>query len=131
MNQNRKKLLGAVCLAIAGFLFWMLNVSAYHHLSAIRDGIEDRQAALDERQAAIRNRNDLQQAYDRQRSEIQKFTALIPATKSVPELVSALDEIGRTSGLTINEVGFNDKSDPKDPLNTTTLNIKAGGSYDA
>lgn len=131
MTPERKKLVGAVCLGVAGFLFWMLDVGAYNNLSALRNGITERKQAIEDRQAAIKNRNDLQQNYDRQRSEIQKFTAMIPATKSVPELLSAIDDIARKSGLEVGEIGLNEKAGGKETLAPLTVTLKANGNYDA
>lgn len=120
-------------VAIALFFFWPAVVGKWQQVSALRQTVAERQDLLQKRQAILANVSSAYKEYQSKLSQADgaKFAALVPLRKDQAELVSALQDIANTSGVTVNEVRVTEDvaAGTSSQFKTLTLNLDLGGSY--
>lgn len=130
--SSTKIYIGACIVAIAGVLFWVLLLPMYDGVAAQREALKERSAILDKRNTIIANINSLAKQYANQSADIQRFSAIVPPQKSVPELVSSIQALASQNGLTLTSLGLSgDTNQDKDLYHLQSINIGLTGSYPA
>jgi Tfp pilus assembly protein PilO len=130
MNTN-KAFMGAGLIAIAAFLFWMLDLGTYNHMSSLKAAIAERQKIFDERKAIVDNVAKLNKEYVERGGEIKQFSSVIPTKKEIAELVSAFEAISTRSGLNLTEITTSESNEVKAEYASLFIVMKARGGYAA
>ncbi|OGN16586.1 MAG: hypothetical protein A3C88_01760 [Candidatus Yanofskybacteria bacterium RIFCSPHIGHO2_02_FULL_50_12] len=123
---------GAGLIAVAALLFWILAMPAYDYIGGLRIALEERQTIVDNRTAILANIDSLGQQYSEYSADIRRFENIVPATKSAPELVSAIQAIATQNGLTLTSLALTGVPPGKGDMslyNTQPIDIGLFGSY--
>ncbi|MDP2647898.1 MAG: type 4a pilus biogenesis protein PilO [Candidatus Yanofskybacteria bacterium] len=132
MNFPLKNILGAVLLAGAMFLFWVLDFGTYQKISTLRGAITLRENSIQEYQTILANIDEMKREYDQRSSDIRKFSAIIPVNKGTAELVSALERIANQTGIQIAEISLGSPTQSIQlPYEILNVSITAQGGYGA
>lgn len=128
--SGNKHYIGAGLIAVGLLLLWVLDVPAYGSINTLRQAIKDRKIVVQERRDTLANVQKLTAEYDTRKEDIQRFSAVIPATKSTAELVSALEVIADRAGIQLLEMSPNEAApDPGDTSSKLSIQLKVRGSY--
>lgn len=130
MNSNRVYI-GACVIALAGILFWVLVLPTYDTIMAQRVALEERDVLLADRGKIIANINAHAQQYAEHSADIQRFSSIVPAQKSVPEIVSALERLASQNGLQLTSLSLGSNTNQGKELLYQTQSVDMGlaGSY--
>ena len=129
MSPNRAYI-GALLIAIAGIMFWLLAMPAYDAIADRRAALADRDTILTGRAAIIANIASLNQQYAANAAELKRFSYVVPATKSAAELVSTVQALASQNGLTLTTIQLAGIStQDTNPYNTQAINLSLSGSY--
>lgn len=132
--MNGRRIFGAFTIAAALFAFWPAVVGSWLRVSALRDGVAQREDLLTQRQDILANLAEVSAQYQQQISETsgRNLLAIVPVTKDVAELVSALEGMAARSGVVLNEIQVGEGVVSRDAVaETLTINIEMTGSYGA
>jgi Tfp pilus assembly protein PilO len=123
--------IGACLIAIAGMLFWLLVMPLYDTMTEQKDALAERSQLLENRNSILANISALTQQYAANADDIKRFASIVPAQKSVPELVSSLQALANQNGLTITGLGLSSGSSPTEDQSYQSQPIDLGvtGSY--
>ena len=131
MNKNY---LGAGLIAIAVILFWVLVLRAYIRISDLDAAIRERNDLLTSRSAIVANIKKLNTEYQKRIPEITKLSAIVPAKKSIAEVLSAINDVSTKNGLQLfssSITGQNASEAIAIPYNILSLEISLIGNYPA
>jgi|SRR3989344_1682114 len=131
MNKNY---LGAGLIAIAVILFWVLVLPAYIRISDLDAAIRERNDLLTSRSAIVANIKKLNTEYQKRIPEITKLSAIVPAKKSIAEVLSAINDVSTKNGLQLfssSITGQNASEAIAIPYNILSLEISLIGNYPA
>lgn len=127
-----KKIFGAFAVAIALFFFWPAVVGTWQQVSALRAAVAERRDLLTRRQEILATVSAAYQEYSAKlgAQDGQKFAALVPVRKDQAEIISAMQDIATSTGITLNEVRVGEESAKQSAqFKTLSLNLDLGGSY--
>lgn len=130
--MNPKNIFGAFTLAIALFFFWPAIYGSWQEMLALRSALSERQQLQTERTAILTNAD---QEYTKYQTTIsgdagRNFIQLVPVKKNTAELVSAMEDIARSSGVQLTQVKIAEtKGKEGDPYRTLSLSLEMSGSY--
>ncbi len=131
MNQN-KNYIGAGIIAIAILLVWAMALPLYNSISDLDVAITEREDLLASRNAIIANVKNLNTEYQKRIPEITKLSSIVPAKKSVAEVLSAVDDVSIKNGIQLfsSSIISQRTSDTiESPYNLLSLEIGLNGSY--
>jgi len=109
MNLSRTYI-GAFLAAIAGIIFWMLLVPTYDKVMAQRDALAERTEILNDRSKIIASIKTMTQEYAAKAADIERFSSIVPAEKSAPELVSSIQALATQNGLQLTTISLSGSS---------------------
>lgn len=125
-----KQLIGAVVIAVALFLVWMLLVPQYQKIMAYRNAISERQGLLTERAGILEKIKTLNQQARTKIGDIQKFSSVVPTKKDEAGLISAFDRIAQNLGVELPEISLATTMNTKQNLSGVSVSLKLTGTYD-
>ena len=129
MNPTRTYI-GALLMAVAGILFWVLAMPAYDKVNNLRSAQDERGSILDNHTAIIGNLDKLNKQYSANAANIQRFANIVPATKDSAELVSTMQALASQNGLTLTGIALSAaQNQDTNPYNTQPIDIGLSGSY--
>ncbi len=131
INKNQ---IGAGMIAIAVFLFWAFALPFYNGIVDLDTAIKERSDLLKSRSATVNNIKELDKEYQKRLSEIAKLSAIVPAKKSVAEVLSAIDDMSVKNGIQLfsSSIISQKTTDNSDNLfNLLSLEIGLNGGYPA
>lgn len=129
MNAN-KKFIGASLIAFGLALFWVLPYREYQKISNLKSAIEERDALIAERTETASRVKKFMQTFQQRGADIQNLTSVIPTNRGTPEMLSAIETISRTSGISIDTIGFGSGQNSAEArYNIMSINIEGKGSY--
>jgi Tfp pilus assembly protein PilO len=129
MNFNRAYV-GASLIAIAGILFWVFLMPLYDNVMAQRDALADRATILENRNTILTNISALTKQYADRSSEIQRFASIVPAQKSVAELVSSVQALASQNGLQLTSLNLSaDTNQGKNVYHSQSIDMGLSGNY--
>lgn len=122
--------IGAFLIAAACLLFWILIMPAYDTIGAQRDALAERTSILESRNAIIANISALTQQYTAHAADIQRFASIVPAQKSAPEIISAIQALASANGLQLTSIALSGGA-PQDlnPYQAQSIDMGLTGSY--
>ena len=124
--------IGAFLIAAALLLFWVLVMPTYDMIGAQRSALADRTDILGNRSAIIANINSLLQQYTTHAADIARFSAIVPAQKSAPELVSAIQALATANGLQMTSIALSGTvNQDTNPYQSQSIDLGLAGSYPA
>lgn len=129
MNKNY---IGAGLIAIAIILFWVFTLPFYYRVSDLDTAIKDRNDLLVSRNSIISNISNLNKEYQKRIPEIAKLSAIVPAKKSVAEVLSAVNDISIKNGIELFSsaiIGQKVSDANTSPYNLLSIEIGLNGSY--
>ncbi len=130
--MNPKNIFGAFTLAIALFFFWPAVYGSWQEMLALRSGVSERQQLLDARTAILTNAD---REYTKYQTAIsgdagRNFIQLVPVKKNTAELISAMEDIARSSGVQLSQVQITEtKGKENEQYKTLSLSLGMSGSY--
>ncbi len=127
-----KRIFGAIVIAIALFFFWPVVFGQWSTISALRDAVAERTTLLGQRTAILANVRSAYQQYQQELTGDQglKFAAFVPVKKSQAELISAIQAIASSVGVTASDVHMAELQGAADATyKTLSLSIDLSGSY--
>jgi Tfp pilus assembly protein PilO len=128
--ETNKQFIGYSLIAIALFLFWVLDVAEYQKVSVFRDAVQERQQLLTEKQNLINKVMDMTADAKNTIGDVRRFSAVVPSEKDLDELIFAIDRIANASGMRIEEVSIQESQDKtKEEFNKMSFEAKASGTY--
>ncbi len=129
MNKNY---IGTGLIAIAIVLFWAFALPLYDAISDLDAAIKDRNSLLSSRNTIITNINNLNKEYQKRTAEITKLSAIVPAQKSIAEVLSAVDNITSKNGIQLISstiAGQNISGTDTGSYNILSIDLSSVGSY--
>jgi len=131
MNPFRTYI-GALLVAIAGIIFWVLLVPTYDNIMAQREAITERADILKNRGNIITNINALTQEYVNKSVDITRFAAIVPAQKSVPEIISSIQTLATQNGLQLTTITLSGGANKNtNSYQEQSIDLGLAGSYPA
>lgn len=131
MIQSIKNIIAAIIISISVYLIWTTILPKYHHTTAFKKAIEQSSSVLLKRQEIFKMITDLAEAYQQRYSEFQRLALVIPDTKSLPELISTIENTAFESGIVIVELKIDDSTKMANVFNVINFEVNADASYDA
>lgn len=133
MSSKDKNLLGAIMVALAAFLIFYFVLPNYDETKVFRTAVAERESLFQSRKKIMEELDNLKGEYQKNKEEIDKISVIIPSEKHIPELVSAIENIARTTGLVLTTFNISDNSNKEMDKEVQSLIISAKlvGSYDA
>jgi hypothetical protein len=126
---NNKQLMGFGLIALSLFLFWPLTYAEYEKISLFKTAIADRDAAIKERSEIQQNISKLKKEYEQRGSELATFSAVVPAKKSTAEILSSLEAIATQTGNVIADVAFSTSPIKGEQYSFLQISIQGRGAY--
>ena len=127
-----KSYIGALLVALAGIIFWILLLPAYDNVVAQREAIAERADILKDRQDTINKIKNLTQEYAKRATDISRFTSIVPAQKSAPELISALQALATQNGLQLTNIALSGNANQdKNVYQEQSIDLGLVGNYPA
>lgn len=129
MNKNY---IGAGLIAICMILFWTMVLPLYNDISDLDTAVKERRGILESSSTIIANIQELNKEYQKRIPDIAKLSAIVPAKKSVAEVLSAVDDISVKNGIQLfssSITGVNASDVSVSPYNILSLEIGLNGSY--
>lgn len=126
-----KNYTGATIIAFAMILFWAFVYPYYHRISELDTAIKDRQDLLDLRKATVANIKSINDEYQKRTLEVKKISSIIPAKKSIAEVVSTLEDISNKNGVELfssSVTGLKQEAS-KNPHGTLSIDLALSGNY--
>lgn len=105
MNLSRAYI-GALLIAIAGIIFWTLLMPIYDTIMAQREAITERADIIKNRSDIIANISTLTQEYANKSANIARFSSIVPAQKSAPEIISSIQALATQNGLQLTTISL-------------------------
>ena len=131
MNQTRTYI-GAALIGLAGILFWLLAMPLYDNVSAEHDALSQRSGIIQNRAAIIANISALTKQYTARAADIDRFTSIVPVTKSAPELISSLQALASQNGLQLTTIALSgDVNQDNNPYQEQSIDLGMNGTYPA
>lgn len=127
-----KKIFGAILIAVALFFFWPAAIGTWQEVSALRATVSERQDLLKARTQILADTAAAYQQYTAKLSSQDglKFAALVPVKKDQAEILSALQDIAASSGVTLGELRVSDATGKEaGQFKTLSLTMDLTGSY--
>ena len=132
MDKSSKDIAGSILIALAGFGLIGFGLGYYNDVQEYRSAVEARETSLKERGNIIIGLNKLKTQYEAKSKDIDTVASIIPATKSLPEIVSSLSDLASRNGLTLNAISTSDDiTASTGSYNVVTLIIEMSGVYPA
>lgn len=130
MNPTRAYL-GAILIAIAGILFWLLLMPAYDRISNEREALAERETILEDHNAIAANLVSLNKQYSDNSASIQRFASIVPAKRSTAELVSTLQALASQNGLTLTSITVSSQTEQANAaaFGVQPIDVGLAGSY--
>ncbi len=131
MNHSRTYI-GAGLIAVAGILFWMFAMPQYDAVAANRVALQERTEILSDRSALITKIEGFAKKYAENAPAIERYSSIVPARKSVPELVSSVQTLANANGLQLTTMALTaDSKQSKDPYESQSVDMALTGGYPA
>ena len=131
MNPSRTYI-GALLIAVGGILFWTLLMPSYDNMMAQRDAIGERADIIKNRTEIINNINALTKQYADRSSDIIRFSSIVPAKKSAPEIISAIQALATQNGLQLSTIALSgDVNQDNNPYQEQSIDMGMSGNYPA
>ncbi len=130
MSPN-KNYIGAGLISIAMVLFFVLALPFYNGVADLDTAVKERENLLNSRGAIIANIQELNKEYQKRIPEIAKLSAIVPAKKSIAEVLSAIDSVSTQNGIGLvsSAITGQKSSEADTPYNLLTLDMNLNGSY--
>jgi Tfp pilus assembly protein PilO len=130
--SSTRAYIGASLIAIAGILVWALVVPMYDTITAQNDALQERTSILEKRNGILANINALTKQYASHSMDIQRFASIVPAQKSVPELISAIQALASQNGLQMTTISLSgNENQDKNPYHAQSIDLGLTGTYPA
>lgn len=128
-----KRIFGAFVIAIALFFAFPVVLGGFQRIGAFRTAVAEREDLLSQRAAILENVNRQYADYAEQSGTDvgRALAAFVPVKKDTAELISALEDIARQSGVTLEEFSIGEaRGRPTTgTYETLVLSMKLHGSY--
>ncbi len=122
--------IGASLIALAGILFWVLLMPVYDNVMAQRDAIAQRADLLQNRSDIIASIKTMAQAYAARATDIARFSSIVPAQKSDPEIISSLQALATQNGLQLTTIALSgDVNQDTNPYQEQSIDLGLTGNY--
>ena len=130
MVQSIKNIFAAIIVSVSVYLAWTTILPKYDYTSALKTETEKRADILTVRQGIFKRNVELQNAYQQRYSEFKRLSLIIPASKSLPELISTIESMASAAGVIIAELKIEGGSGV-DTFNVINIEVSAEASYDS
>lgn len=122
--------IGALLVATAGILFWVLLMPTYDKVMAQRDAIAERVVIIKERGDVIASIKTLTEEYVTRSADIARFASIVPDKKSVPELISSLQALAVQNGLQLTTIALSGNTNQDiNPYQEQSIDLGLNGGY--
>jgi len=102
--SNIKNMIGATLIALGAFVFWGWLLPGYNSFSLLRSDIETKQVDVVKKKTIVDNLNGLITKYDSRADEIDRLSLLVPPSKNLSEIITAIESLSSTTGLQLSSV---------------------------
>lgn len=124
--------IGALLISIAGILFWILLMPLYDNVTTQRNAITERASILANRSAILANISTLTQEYAQRSTDIARFSSIVPAKKSAPEIISSIQALATQNGLQLTTLVLSGGANQDtNPYQEQSIDLGLTGSYPA
>lgn len=122
--------IGALLIALAGIIFWVLLMPAYDNVMVQREAITQRTDIIKTKSDIIANINSLTKEYADRSADITRFASMVPAVKSAPELVSSIEALATQNGLQLKTISLSGNINPDtNPYQEQSIGLELSGGY--
>jgi len=135
MIYAQKQLLGAVIATIGAFVLMGIAWPIYGNIGDLKAARDQRLQTLKERSDIIDKISALRGEYLSRQSDINRVAAIIPAKKSVAEVISVIDAISLQSGVALKSLAILEDAsrsrglDIPDSVGGLSIEAEISGSY--
>lgn len=129
MNLSRTYI-GAILIAGAGIIFWVLLMPTYDNVMARREAVTQRNDIIKTKTDIITSINSLTKEYANRSADIARFSSMVPALKSAPELVSSIQALATQNGLQLKTISLSGNiTQDLNPYLSQSIGIELNGGY--
>lgn len=128
-----KSLVGAILISIAVFIFWVVILPGYERRSYFLSAIESRSVDFESKNGLLQKIAELESEYQSKYAELKRMSLVIPAKKSIEEMITILDSIVSQSGVALQKMGLSAQEGGGSnlPYNTVSIELNGFGTYDS
>jgi len=123
------KLLSSIYIASSILIFFLLVLPAFDKTKMLRAALTEREEMFIELQEITKSVEELNQEIDKNKNDIAKIDQLLPKQKEVSEIITAVENIVSSSGLSLLEITFSEFKG--EPIGTITGNLKLVGDFNS
>lgn len=128
--RNLRNLIGAFLIASGIFLTWGWTLPGYQAANLLKGLAMEKEAELVKKQEIMEKLKSLNRQIESRADEITRLSQVVPITKSVPEVISALENAGALNGMNIFTITSGDrKGDATSKFDSVFFEVEAEGSY--
>ena len=126
------KLTSAIIIAVSILLFSIFTLPNYDSIKVLKEEIAVRRDILSDRESLIKKIENLNKAYQENITDVSKLSQLIPKDKELAEITSAIDDMVRKSGASLEGMKFSvRRGRGEEKINRIVADVRISGSYES
>lgn len=110
--MNTKSLIPSIFISIAFLVIFILILPNINRISDLKSAIAVRETMLNEQEATLKRIDSLYAGFEENITDIEKISNIIPKTKNIAELTSAINAIASQSGMVVTSMDFSTITKP-------------------
>lgn len=132
--MNSRQIFGAFVIALALFSFWPFVIGRYQQVSALREGLAERESLVDGRQAALDN---IAAEYEQFQSRVtgedrSKFSTIISPGVDAANILSSIDSVAAGTGVQLVEVSVSENRTQRGAsTKSVAITLELEGRYES
>lgn len=129
--SKSKSILGAFLFALALALLVGIGWPLFQGMRALEAEAGARDAMLQDRTKTVADILALAQTYDNRATDVNRVSAIVPSTPTVPDLISALESIAYRSSMYLSNISLKEAKQPASANDVTamTISVTVDGAY--
>lgn len=125
-----KQYIGALIIAIAGALFWIMPAAFYNKIVSLKEAVAERETITRERRDILEKIQELNRLYNDRSSDINKLSLVVPKSKDAAEILSSVQDMASRSGLQLISSSISSgNSEPDSSFELVTIELGLLGNY--
>lgn len=127
-----KNLIGAVLIAIAVFLFWVLILPDYYEEAYLKSAAESRLIDFETKRDVISKVEKLDKEYQSRYAELKRLSMVIPTEKNIEEMITMFEKIFSVAGVPLTGMSLAaDEEKPGQTHSSINVDFSFNTSYDS
>lgn len=129
MARSIKNLVAAMLISVSGFLLMTIVWPEYKLTEDLKDILSQRVSSFEDRQNILETVGKIKSEKNNLYAELERLSLLLPRKESLPEIITMIETVARTNGITIQGLtigrGSNDNG-----MGQINIKLNSEGSYE-